>query len=143
MSYMVRFIFTLLTLLTMAMIVAAQDSREPPKKYDVKRCTPTVVKHARRPKHLGGFAQKGEKSTGYAPLISFQVLESGEVADARVKRSSGFAHFDRYALEWIQARSTTPVQAAGSLRSNRVFPSNGLPANNRCNQALSQACAFH
>jgi TonB family protein len=30
------------------------------------------------------------------------VLESGEVANARVKRSSSFAHVDRYALEWIK-----------------------------------------
>lgn len=63
------------------------------------------MKQGDLPKNMGLFVQKSEKATGYTPLISFQILESGKVANARVKRSSGFAKVDRYALESI--RNTT------------------------------------
>jgi TonB family protein len=97
---MARSILAVVTLLTLAVAVTAQDN-QPAKKYDVKRCTPKIAKRSPLSK-LNIGAQEGEKATGYSPLISFQVLESGEVANARVKRSSGFAHVDRYALDWIK-----------------------------------------
>jgi TonB family protein len=81
--------------------MAAQHKIESKQKYDVKRCTPKVVQEPTLPKQTK-LAQEGEKSTGYTPLISFEILESGEVANARLKRSSGYSNIDSYALNWIR-----------------------------------------
>ena len=79
---------------------AAPKTEGPP--YDVKRCTPKVVKQDPIPKNVPVGPSKGEKSTGYTPIISSEVLESGAVANAKVKRSSGYRKIDDYALEWIR-----------------------------------------
>lgn len=94
-------------------LAASQNPSVPEKRFDSKRCTPRVVKQGDLPKSMGLFVQKGEKSTGYTPLISFQILESGKVANARVKRSSGFAKVDEYALESI--RRTTYIARPGCV----------------------------
>jgi len=83
----------------------SESARAPAAPVDSGTCTPLVVKQGDTPKSMGVFVQKGEKPTGYTPLISFQILESGKVANARVKRSSGFSRVDRYALESV--RKTT------------------------------------
>ena len=88
-------------LLLYTVLGASQNPQPPGKSFDAKRCTPRVVKHGTLPRNVGPFVQKGEKATGYTPLISFQILESGKVANARVKRSSGFANVDKYALQSI------------------------------------------
>ncbi len=93
---------TLAILLVTTPLGARQNPQAPPKPFDTKRCTPKVVKQGDLPKDMSPFVQKGEKSTGYTPLISFEILESGKVAHARVKRSSGFAKLDKYALQSIQ-----------------------------------------
>ena len=105
-----------LALLSIAAVIA-QDGGEPRRNHDVKRCTPKVVKHAPIPKHLTVGAQKGERATGYSPLISFQILESGEVTSARVRRSSGFAKVDKYALEWIRRTKYNARSGCGVLDS--------------------------
>jgi TonB family protein len=107
------------TLVVLAIVLStmAQDSGKLPKGYDVKRCTPKVIKHAPRPKHLAIRPQKGEKSTGYPPLISFQILESGEVSNAQVKRSSGFAGVDKHALEWIRGTKYNSRSGCGVVDS--------------------------
>jgi len=107
-------IFAFLSLLTMIVSATAQEGVEPP---NVKRCMPKAVKHGSLPKHLTVGPQKGEKATGYSPLISFQVLESGNVADAHVKRSSGFADIDTYALEWIQGTKYNARSGCGVIET--------------------------
>ena|ERR1700730_14461235 len=81
---------------------AAQERPEPDGTYDLQRCTPKVVSHARKHKIPRSFVRKGEKSTGYSPIVTFEILESGDVADAVVKRSSGIANVDKYALTWVR-----------------------------------------
>jgi TonB family protein len=44
----------------------------------------------------------GEKASGYPPIVSFEILESGEVKNAWVKRSSGMADVDALALDWVR-----------------------------------------
>jgi TonB family protein len=46
--------------------------------------------------------RKGEKATGYSPVITFEILESGEVQKARLKRSSEISERDVHALEGIR-----------------------------------------
>jgi len=82
--------------------VAAQEKPTADQKYDLKRCAPRVVRRAPRSKQKPIRTRKGEKSTGFSPVIAFQILESGEVAHAYIKRSSGIADVDRYALNSIQ-----------------------------------------
>ena len=36
-----------------------------------------VLSHARERKTFGTFVGKGEKSTGYSPIVVFDILESG------------------------------------------------------------------
>jgi TonB family protein len=37
------------------------------------------------------------------PLVAFEVLESGNVINARVERSSGKREIDTYALDWVRS----------------------------------------
>ena len=89
-------------LATMMPTVAAQEKPKADLQYDVSRCRPKIVSQAPPPKLKAIRTRKGEKSTGFSPVIDFQILESGEVAHAYVKRSSGIADVDRYALNSIQ-----------------------------------------
>jgi len=67
-----------------------------------KRCNPVIV---RKPKLKRRSIQvrKGEKATGFPPLIAFHIAESGEVVGAHVKRSSGIRDMDDSALSSIQS----------------------------------------
>jgi TonB family protein len=68
----------------------------------IKRCNPVVVK---KPKlKVKSFqVREGEKSTGFVPLITFQITESGEVINAHVKRSSGIRDKDDIALNFVKS----------------------------------------
>jgi TonB family protein len=91
----------LLPLLNLWAAVAEQPRKAEPT-YDVKRCKPKVVskKPILEPKAIQ--VRKGEKAARYPPVIAFEILESGEVVNARVKRSSGVADRDAYALNSIR-----------------------------------------
>ena len=81
---------------------ASQNPQFPDKTFETKRCTPKIVKQGDLPKDMSPLVQRGDKSTGYTPLVSFQILESGKVANVHLKRSSGFAKVDKCALQGIQ-----------------------------------------
>jgi TonB family protein len=98
-------------------LTAGQNPPAPEKPFDSKRCTPRVMKQGDLPKNMSPFVQKGEKSTGYSPLISFEILESGKVANARVKRSSGFARVDKYALESIRRTTYNACPGCGAIET--------------------------
>ena len=87
---------------TLVTTAPAQEKPKTDQNVNVKRCFPKVVSHAPRFKQRPIRVRKGEKSTGFSPVIAFQILESGEVAHAYVKRSSGIADIDTHALNWIQ-----------------------------------------
>ena len=59
---------------------ASQNPQFPDKTFETKRCTPKIVKQGDLPKDMSPLVQRGDKSTGYTPLVSFQILESGKVA---------------------------------------------------------------
>jgi|SRR5579863_255921 len=99
---------------TMATLVVCNTCAIPPQenlrsqspskeKALIARCSPKIVK--KRPKIKAETLQvrKGEKPTGFSPLISFQITESGEVINARVKRSSGIHDADSAAMDFIKS----------------------------------------
>jgi hypothetical protein len=67
-----------------------------------KRCNPIFV---RKPKLHGRkiSVHKGEKPTGYGPLVTFQIADSGELVNIRLKRSSGFKDIDDLALSFVKS----------------------------------------
>jgi hypothetical protein len=67
-----------------------------------KRCNPVLAKTPmvkQESIHLG----KGDKPSGFTPLVAFQIAPSGEVINVYLKRSSGIRDSDNYALNWIQS----------------------------------------
>jgi membrane carboxypeptidase/penicillin-binding protein len=70
--------------------------------YDRNRC---ALKLASRgsPVNTTIRARSGEKPTKYPPVIAFEILESGEIRNAVVRRSSGIADIDNYALSSVKA----------------------------------------
>ena len=81
-----------------------QDKKDPAANAQqvAKQCNPVLVKKARlKPKAIR--VREGEKSTGYTPIISFQITSTGEVLNAHVKRSSGIRDMDDSALNLIQS----------------------------------------
>jgi TonB family protein len=104
----------LLSLIFVALAAAAQDGSKPKLPFDVKRCTPKVVKQG-TPSTKELIRRKGEKATGYSPLVSFGILESGKVVDVRLKRSSGFKFLDDYALSWIRTTRYNNRSGCGTI----------------------------
>jgi len=98
-----RFVsITAVFLASFSPVGATQNKPDLNSKYDVQRCTPKVLSHARQDKTSRILVRKGEKSTSYSPIVAFEILESGEVANAIVQRSSGIANVDEYALTWVR-----------------------------------------
>lgn len=98
----------------------AQQPRKDEPKYDVKRCKPKVVsqKPVSEPKTIQ--VRKGEKAARYPPVIAFEILESGEVVNARVKRSSGIADRDAYALNSIRGWKFNSRPGCGTVETEAV-----------------------
>jgi hypothetical protein len=67
-----------------------------------KRCNPVLVKKPKL-KKTAIHVREGEKSTGYTPIIAFQITSTGEVLNAHVKRSSGILEMDDSALSWVSS----------------------------------------
>ena len=80
----------------------AQQSQKSDSKDDVKRCALKVISRYHPPKPKAVHLRRGEKPSRYPPVIAFEILESGEVVNLRVKRSSGVVDLDSYALSSIQ-----------------------------------------
>jgi TonB family protein len=72
-------------------------------------------RHMSKPAEI--HVRKGEKATGFSPIIAFEITESGEVQKARVKRSSGIADIDAYALNWIQSAKYNNRPGCGLVTS--------------------------
>ena len=84
---------------------AAQDKTSPAGRNAKKleqRCNPKIVKKAKlkdKPVQI----REGEKSTGYTPLVTFQITAAGDVVNVHLKRSSGIHDVDQAALKWVGA----------------------------------------
>jgi TonB family protein len=113
-------------LLTAVSLVSAQEQAKTDPKYDSKRCTPKIVSRGPRSKPSAIHARKGEKPTGRRPLIAFEVSESGEVFNARIKQSSGIADIDAHALTWVQSFRYNKRPGCGVLESEASMVHFGL-----------------
>lgn len=85
--------------------IPAQDkskSQTPEEKALIARCSPRIKKKQKMDRKTFR-VRAGDKPTGFSPLISFQITESGEVINARVKRSSGIRDADNAALDFIKS----------------------------------------
>jgi hypothetical protein len=65
----------------------------------IKRCPLRVVRKGSSPNSGPFTILKGEKSTGYSPLVAYEIQESGEIANIHLTRSSGFSFVDHCALK--------------------------------------------
>jgi TonB family protein len=112
-----RYLVIALFLFAAMISVNSQQGPAVAQKYDIKRCSPKAMKLGRpRSNHI--HFHKGDKPSGRVPVIAFQILESGEVADARLKQSSGFAEIDKYALDWVRSTSYSKRPGCGILETN-------------------------
>jgi TonB family protein len=110
----------ILLIVAIGSAVTAQEKPNGELKYDVKRCTPKVLSHKPLPRTKSKLVHKGEKPSGFSPIIAFEILESGEVANAHVKRSSGFADIDAYALHSVQGTKYNRRPGCGVIESEAV-----------------------
>lgn len=106
-------------LLLAAISTSAQEQPKATQSYDVKKCAPKVIRKAPfkpGPIHF----REGEKFSS-SPIISFQILESGEVANAKLKRSSGVADIDSFALRSIKGTKYISRPGCGIIESDAVI----------------------
>src|SRR4051812_28449398 len=69
--------------------------------YDWKRCALMIASHGTITD--GSIRTRPGENYQNTPVISFEVLESGEIMNAIVSRSSGLADIDSYALIGIKS----------------------------------------
>ena len=107
-------------LLAMQSATSALHHQAVASRYDVKRCTPKVVSKKSLPKPARIRPSKGAKPTGYLPVIAFEISDSGDVADARIKRSSGIANRDSYALAFVKGWKFNSRPGCGAIETETV-----------------------
>jgi len=97
---------------------AAQDKTKPEGEYDVLRCAPKVIN--------GGADKSPEfqfrkvKKYKDSPVVAYEILESGGIAHAILKRTSGVAEVDRYALKWVRGLKFNKRPGCGVVASTAV-----------------------
>ena|SRR5438309_9533666 len=106
-----------IVLANLSAIGTLQDNPKSKDKFDAQRCTPKVVSHARQHKSPRIRIRKGEEPSGYSAIVAFEILESGEVANAFVKRSSGIADVDSRAVTWIRATKYNKRSGCGVIET--------------------------
>jgi TonB family protein len=111
-----RYLVIALFLFIAPISINSQQRPAAAQKYDIKRCSPKVIKLGRPHSNQLHF-HKGDKPSGRVPLVAFQILESGEVVDARLKQSSGVAEIDKYALEWVRSTRHNKRPGCGILET--------------------------
>jgi hypothetical protein len=94
---------------------AAQDKAKPKGEYDIQRCAPKLISKASEKSPEFHF-HKGEKYK-HSPVVAYEVLESGEIAYPLVKRSSGVAEVDKYALKCVQELKFNKRPGCGVVES--------------------------
>lgn len=112
-----RLWLTTALLLPAFLLATAESPQKGAPKYDVKKCTPKLVtkKSVSEPKTFK--IRKTDKPTGYDPLIAFEILESGEVVNARLARGSGMADRDAHALASIRRSKFSHRPGCGTIES--------------------------
>jgi membrane peptidoglycan carboxypeptidase len=88
--------------------------------YDWSRCALKIINHVSAD-NTTIRVRAGEKSTKYPPVIVYEVLESGEVRNAIVQRSSGISDIDNYALAGVKTmRYNERPPGCGIIQSEAV-----------------------
>ena|ERR1700726_2112744 len=95
------FAFSATILFALTCFCTAQDNPKPQAETYLHRCAPKIINRASPREFPQIHFRKGEKYKTI-PIIAYQVLESGQVAQALVKRSSGVADIDKYALDSVR-----------------------------------------
>ena len=94
----------------------SQDKAKPKGGYDTQRCAPKLIgkSSGKSPEfHFG----KGE-TYEHSPVVAYEILESGEIAHPILKRSSGIADVDDYALKWVQELKFNKRPGCGVVESS-------------------------
>jgi TonB family protein len=105
---------TELSLAIVAIAVPVQMKPTADQKYEVC-CNPTAIANKPRPT-IQVRLRKDEKWVG-APVIAYQVLESGRVVNIYVKRSSGVADLDAFAARSIRATKYNKRRGCGTVEA--------------------------
>jgi len=105
------------TILCVGLSSAAAQEDEPAPLYDAKRCAPKIVKQPFLQQQSTIRKRKGEHATRFTLQVAFEILESGEVTNARVKRSSGIAEKDAVALNWVRSARYNKRPGCGVIDS--------------------------
>jgi TonB family protein len=87
--------------------------------WPLERCPLKVISRAGRGKSPDFRFRKGEKYK-HSPIVGYEILESGEIAHAFVKRRSGVADLDTYALKWAQGFKYNKRPGCGVVESHVV-----------------------
>lgn len=103
-------------LVLVAAFSAAQNKVKPQGDYDVQRCAPKVISKSSGKSPEFHF-RKGEKYKN-SPVVAYEILESGEIAHPILKRSSGVAELDNYALKWAQGLKFNKRPGCGVIESS-------------------------
>jgi len=80
------------------------------------RCEPKVISRSGGKSPEFHF-RKGE-TYRKSPVVAYEILESGEIAHAVLRRSSGVAEVDNYALKWVQGLKFNKRTGCGVIESN-------------------------
>ena len=115
-SCMRPFVITVLLIAVLSGLGAAQDKTEPEGEYAVQKCRPKAISRSagRSPEF---HVRKGDTYRN-SPVVAFEILESGEVAQAVLKRSSGLAEMDNSALRWVQGLKFNRRPGCGVIESS-------------------------
>jgi len=115
---MKRLITSFVLLAALAALGGAQEKAKPKADYDVRRCTPKLVSEAgEKSKSPDEFHfRKGEVYRN-TPVVTLEILESGEVVHAVLKRKSGVAEIDAYALKWVQGMKYNQRPGCGAIET--------------------------
>ena len=108
--------------LTLAVLLAvfsscgahAQQKQDARAEIYPKRCIPKVQRYPPRT-HEERIRPIPQPK---CPVISYQILESGQVMEARVERSSGNADLDKLAVDWISGTEYKARPGCGVVESN-------------------------
>ncbi len=102
--------------LVLAALSAAQDKRTSKAEHEIQRCAPKVIGKSSVESPEFHF-RKGEKYKN-SPVVAYEILESGEIVHPMLKRSSGVAEVDNYALKWVQELKFNKRPGCGVIESS-------------------------
>ena len=108
--------FAIMILVGSSVVGISQNTANPAADYDIQRCKPKATREVRHHKSPQVHFHKGEKYAN-SPVVTFNILESGEVTNARLKRGSGVADADKYALDWVRALKYSARPGCGVIES--------------------------